>query len=135
MSNRANRARAPIPVGRHPKAVTYDAGTGNVFVTNYGSSNVSVISGATHARVATLDVGAGPGGVASDAATGAIYVSNGYQGTISVIGGPQSESGPGVQGLPAWIVYLVVLIVAAVVVTGLLFSRSRMRTKHPPTEP
>ena len=106
-----------------------------MFVTNYASSNVSVISGATHAGVATIDVGVGPGGVASDAATGAIYVSNVYQGTISVIGGPQSESGPGFQGLLAWIVYLVVIIVAAVVVTGLLFYRYRTRTKRPPTEP
>src|SRR5439155_20159530 len=133
--NSTNAVVATVTDRHNPEYIAYVAGTGDEFVTNYDSSNVSVISGATHAKVPTIDVGMGPGGVAIDAATGAIYVSNVYQGTISVIGRPQSESGPGFQGLPAWIVYLVVLIVAAAVVTGLLFYRYRTRTKRPPTEP
>src|SRR2546428_13076106 len=52
---------ATIPVGDYPFGVAYDSGNGYVYVANYNSNNVSIISGTT--VVATIPVGGGPAGV------------------------------------------------------------------------
>jgi len=52
--------------------VAYD-GT-NIYVTNYGSNNVSVIDPATNTVTATITVGTDPNGVAYDGTN--IYVTN-----------------------------------------------------------
>ena len=51
---------ATITVGSQPEGVAYDSGMGEVFVANYGSGTVSVISDSTNGVVATIPVGSGP---------------------------------------------------------------------------
>ncbi len=102
-----------------------------MLVTNFGSNNVSVISGSTHAVLGTVQVGRGPFGVASDDATGVVYVSNGYQGTISIIGDFQSPQGPASFGLSVWLLYGLLLSVVAVA-GFLVILRYRTRKERPP---
>src|SRR5207244_4491309 len=58
---------------------------GEVFVTNAGSNNVTVISDVTNAVVASIPVGSSPLGATYDVVDGYTYVSNLFQGTISII--------------------------------------------------
>ena len=68
-----------------PVQVAYDSGKGEVFVSNYGSNTVSVISDSTNKVVATIEVGSGPAGSAYDPAKGEVFVSNFGSNTVSVI--------------------------------------------------
>src|SRR2546428_13753779 len=63
---------ATIPVGDYPFGVAYDSGNGYVYVANYNSNNVSVISGTT--VVATIPVGDRPSGIVYDGGNGYVYV-------------------------------------------------------------
>jgi len=74
-----------VPVGLDPFGVAYDNLTGDVFVTNSGSANVSVLSGNDMAPIASIDVGSGPMGIAFDPATGDVYVANNGSNNVSVI--------------------------------------------------
>jgi len=74
-----------INVGTNPTGVAYDAGTGQIFVSNYGSNYVSVISDSTGAVVATVGVGTQPYAVAYDGSTGEVYVTNAGSNNVSVI--------------------------------------------------
>ena len=74
-----------IPVGSGPLGVAYDAATGQVFVANGGSSNVSVISDVTDTVVATIPVGFEPQAVAYDAETGQVFVTTIGYSNVSVI--------------------------------------------------
>jgi YVTN family beta-propeller protein/parallel beta-helix repeat protein len=74
-----------IPVGTNPFGIAYDSGKGEVFVTNYGSNTVSVISDSTNAVVATVSVGTEPFGVAYDSGKGEVFVTNYGSTSVSVI--------------------------------------------------
>lgn len=84
---------ATVPVGPNPIGAAYDAGTGQVFVANLGStpgaefvaSNVSVISDTTDQAMASVPVEIEPWAVAYDAATGQVFVTNIGNTTVSVI--------------------------------------------------
>ncbi len=76
---------ASFPVGSDPFGVAIDTSTGNVYVTNTGSNNVTVINGSSGANVANIPVGASPYGLAYDPSTGDVYVANGGSDTLSVI--------------------------------------------------
>jgi YVTN family beta-propeller protein len=76
---------ATIPVGTKPQGVAYDSCKGAIFVTNYGSNTVSVISDRTDTVVATVQVGVEPVGVAYDSGKGEVFVANGGSNTVSVI--------------------------------------------------
>lgn len=78
---------ASIPVGSGPFGVAVDNATGDVFVTNTGSDNVSVLSNATDAVVASISVGVAPYGIAYDTLTGDLYVANAGSDNVSVISG------------------------------------------------
>ena len=73
------------PGGARPYGLAYDGGKGEVFVANFGSNNVSVISTATKAVVANVPVDRGPIAVAYDSGKGEVFVANYYSGTVSVI--------------------------------------------------
>ena len=60
------KVTATIPVGTNPEGVAYDAGKGEMFIANYGSNTVSVISDSSNTVVATVPVGIEPVGVAYD---------------------------------------------------------------------
>jgi YVTN family beta-propeller protein len=61
--------------GRGPFGVTYDGRKGEVFVGNFGSNTVSVISDATHTVVASIGVES-PAGLAYDGGKGEVFVTN-----------------------------------------------------------
>ncbi|MCL4324933.1 MAG: hypothetical protein M1144_05680, partial [Candidatus Thermoplasmatota archaeon] len=65
---------ATTATGSSPWGVAYDSGNGYVYVANYGSNNVSVLSGAK--VVASVPVGTSPSGVGYDSANGYVYVTN-----------------------------------------------------------
>ena len=76
---------ATTPVQAAPYTIGYDPALGELFVTDTGSDNVSVISDATNTVVATVPVGAEPRGVAYDSALGEVFVANWNAATVSVI--------------------------------------------------
>ncbi len=78
---------AEIPVGTNPFGVAYDAGTGDVFVANNGSDNVSVVSATSFQILASIPVGDGPTGIAYDPNQGTVYVANQRSDTVSVLSG------------------------------------------------
>jgi YVTN family beta-propeller protein len=66
-----------INIGTDPLGdIVYDSGKGEIFVPDYGSDNVSVISDATNAVVATIPTGTFAWGAAYDAAADEIFVGN-----------------------------------------------------------
>jgi YVTN family beta-propeller protein len=76
---------ATVPVGTDPFGVAYDNATGDVFVTNTGSDNVSVLSGNLSSPVVSIPVGSGPLGVAYDPVNGQVYVANNGSDNVSII--------------------------------------------------
>ncbi len=63
----------------------YAPGTGNVFVSNLASNNVSVISDSADRVVATVDVGRYPGPMAYDPGRSELFVANWLSNNVSVI--------------------------------------------------
>ena len=53
---------AQITVGHGPAGLAYDSGKGEIFVANYYTDTVSVISDSTNSVVATVTVGEAPRG-------------------------------------------------------------------------
>jgi YVTN family beta-propeller protein len=68
-----------------PTAAAYDPDNGDVYVTNGGTNNVSVISGSTDHVIATVPVRSQPVGITYDPGTGDVYVVNGGSNGVSVI--------------------------------------------------
>ena len=71
--------------GSYPVGVAYDSGKGEVFVTNSGWNNVSVISDASNTVVSAIPVGSYPWGVGYDSGKGEVFVANGDSNNVSVI--------------------------------------------------
>jgi YVTN family beta-propeller protein len=78
---------ASVAVGWDPFGVAVDNATQQVFVTDSGSNNVTVVSDQTDLPVASIPVGTSPYGVALDWVTGDVYVANGGSDNVSVISG------------------------------------------------
>jgi YVTN family beta-propeller protein len=70
-----------------PKAFAFDKTHGNIYVANYGSNTVSVISGATNTVTKTITVGTHPTALTFDSKNDNIYVANFDSNTVSVISG------------------------------------------------
>jgi YVTN family beta-propeller protein len=87
ISDKTNAVVATVPVGTSPYGVAYDAGKGEIFVTNtYSNSNsVFVISDSTNSVVATIPVGNQPFFIACDSGKGELFVANSGDNTVSVI--------------------------------------------------
>lgn len=113
--SKMDKVVASVPVGTYPTREGYDAGKREVFVSNSGSNNVSVIcdgAGGCGGRamanhvVATVPVGTGPGVVRYDAAKNEVFVPNFGSNNVSVIcdgsdpcGGP-SEADKVIASVP-----------------------------------
>jgi len=78
-----------LNVGTDPLTAVYDGGDGYVYIVNFVSGNVSVISGTT--VIGTVAVGGEPYGATYDSADGYVYVSNGNSANVSVINGSTSR--------------------------------------------
>ena len=76
-----------ITVGSNPDGVAVNDADDTVYVTNFGSGNVSVINGRTGTVAGTITVGSGPIGVAVDQGDDTVYVANFSDDTVSVING------------------------------------------------
>jgi YVTN family beta-propeller protein len=74
-----------VPVGSDPFGVAYDNLSGEIFVTNTGSDNVSVLSGFLPEPVASIPVGASPTGVSYDPIDNEVYVANSASNTVTII--------------------------------------------------
>ena len=83
-ANQTWTASAVVAVGTDPFDVAVDNTTDEVFVTNTGSDNVSVISGATDLPIGSVGVGSQPTGIAYDSATNYVYVANQGSNTVTV---------------------------------------------------
>jgi YVTN family beta-propeller protein len=85
------RSVANISVGGGPMGIAYDPASGEIFVANNKTDNVTVINDSTDRVVANIRVGANPGdgpeGVAYDPATGDIFVPNFGSSNVSVLNG------------------------------------------------
>jgi len=71
--------------------ITYDSGNGNLYIADALSNNVSVISGSTHAEIASIPVGSVPVSVTYDRANGYLYAENGLSGNVSIINGSSNQ--------------------------------------------
>src|SRR5439155_1404357 len=96
---------ATVPVGDGPSGVAYDSGNGYVYVSNYFSSNVSVIDGTTNTVVATVPVGYLPRGVAYDSENMYVYVADYGSNNVSVIDGTTVVATVPVGTLPCALAY------------------------------
>jgi YVTN family beta-propeller protein len=74
-----------ITVGKEPTGVAYDPASNLIFVTNYGSATVSVISGT--AVVKTLHIGKDPETIIYDPKNTLLYTVNSGSSNVSVING------------------------------------------------
>ncbi|MFE2225351.1 IPT/TIG domain-containing protein [Streptomyces kronopolitis] len=74
-----------VPVGNGPVSVVISPDGGRAYVTDYGSSAVSVLSTATKAVTATIPVAAGPWGAAVSPDGRRLYVASLGAGTVSTI--------------------------------------------------
>jgi YVTN family beta-propeller protein len=99
-----------IAVGDSPNAVVYDSGTGDVFVANEGSDNISVLDGGK--VVATVVVGDAPYAEAYDGARSEVFVANSGMGqsdagSLTVIndGTDRAAATIPVEGTPVALAY------------------------------
>lgn len=78
---------AQVGAGVDPFGVAFDPVTNEVFVTNTGSNNTTVIDATNYTVVASIPVGTAPYGIAYDPADRDLYVANAGSDTVSVISG------------------------------------------------
>lgn len=84
--NTASRAFiAQTNVGLTPRGLAATPDDRFVYVANYGSGTVSVISGTTHEEIHSIPVGNGPTGVDVTPDSAFVYVTNSDANTVSVI--------------------------------------------------
>ncbi len=94
---------AGCPYGCGPEVQTYDSSNGQVFVTDLGNNNVSVIQG--RSLLTIIPVGSNPNGAVFDPANGKVFVLDEGDYTMTVVDGQRDiaigrfgpvDSGPGV---------------------------------------
>ncbi len=76
-----------VGTGSVPIAAAVNAVTNRIYVVNYGSSDVTVIDGASLRAVATVSVGLWPQQIAINTRTNRMYVVNTHADSVSVIDG------------------------------------------------
>jgi YVTN family beta-propeller protein len=74
-----------VAVGSYPAAALYDPVTGEVFVANFDSSNVTLISDTSDKPVANISVGEGPFHMTYDSRLREVFVPNELSNNVSVI--------------------------------------------------
>jgi YVTN family beta-propeller protein len=79
------RSVATVAVGSSPAPIAYDSHASEIFVSNTGSNNETVIDDSTNTVVANVAVGSSPIGVTADTGKGEVFVANSGTNTVSVI--------------------------------------------------
>lgn len=79
----------PNATHMHPYGATFDSANGEVYVANFASNNLSVVSGSTSTVVSSIPLGLGADAATFDPANGYIYISRGggVSGNLSVVSG------------------------------------------------
>src|SRR5579863_7727669 len=77
--------QSAIPVGSAPWAVAFDSANNELYVTNNGGNNVSVINATSGSVIKTIAVGKAPEEIAYDSANKELYVANNQSNSVSVI--------------------------------------------------
>lgn len=72
--------------GTNPWGMTFDSAKDYIYVSDFGSNDVSVINCATNSIIGMITVGPSPRGIAYDPANGLVYVANHFGDTVSIIG-------------------------------------------------
>ncbi|MCI4323760.1 MAG: PKD domain-containing protein [Thermoplasmata archaeon] len=75
----------PTAVGSDPTELAYDSGKGELWVSDAGSSSVTVISATNHSVLANVSVQSDPQGVAYDPVLGEVFVADQGTDNVSVI--------------------------------------------------
>jgi YVTN family beta-propeller protein len=75
----------PLPAGSAPFGIAFNPNNGNMYMTNFNTDSVSVISPSTNTVISTIPVGSAPFGIAFNPNNGNMYVTNAGGKTISVI--------------------------------------------------
>ncbi len=90
-----NAGTCPNSMRLFPYGAAFDFADGDIYVTNDGASNVSVVSGSTNKVVTTIPVGSNPIGAAFDSTNGDIYVTTYNRttgwGSVSVVSGSTNK--------------------------------------------
>ncbi len=76
-----------VGVGSAPSAVTFDPDDSDLYVTDWGSDNVTVIDASSDEVLGSIPVGSEPDAIAFDGATGYLYVANNGSDNVSVVDG------------------------------------------------
>jgi YVTN family beta-propeller protein len=76
---------ATLTLGSEPYGAAYDPDNGYVYITNFNSRNVSVLSGTR--VIASVNVGRSPSGGIYDPKNGYVYIPNSASNNVSVING------------------------------------------------
>lgn len=79
-----------IPLGKIPSGGAVDTLNGNVFVSNEGSNDVTVINATTHGH-STISVGKAPDNLVYDPSNGDVYVPNQNSSSVSIINGASNK--------------------------------------------
>lgn len=87
----------PMGNGSLPIAVTVDPANGQVFVADFGSSNVTIVNGSNDSPIAVLPTGAQPRGLAYDASNECVYVTSAGASTLTVINASTDREATPVQ--------------------------------------
>ncbi|MCI4326209.1 MAG: YncE family protein [Thermoplasmata archaeon] len=69
-----NTVTGETEVGAHPNSIVDDPSDGDLYVTNYGSGNVSVLSDSNDSLLATVPVGASPSTIVVEPSPDTVYV-------------------------------------------------------------
>jgi len=78
----------PLVIGGQPVGGSvFDPLNGEVYITNYGNSNVSVVNAATNTIAGSIPVGTNPLGISLDPANGNLYVMDRGANNVTVING------------------------------------------------
>lgn len=81
---------AKITLGKDPSAGAYDSSTGDVYITNSGTNNVTVINSKTF-KTSGIAVGKNPADIVYDPYNGNLYVTNLNSSSVSVIDGKTNK--------------------------------------------
>src|SRR5205809_52156 len=104
-NTRGGTVVATVPVGNYPVGAAYNSKNGYVYVANFVSNSVSLISGTTVVATVPIGYGANPYGVAYDGGNRYVYVTNSGRSAVSVIDGTTVIATVPVGGNPRGVAY------------------------------
>lgn len=134
----ATRIESVSPVGEEPTGLALDPANGNVYSSNFYSTNVSILNSSTLAQAGAVSVGQYGTAIADDAQNGCLYVVQ-LEGSVSVVappGGTCPAPPPAMSIEQALILGGSIGAVVGAFVLGVLWVREsrRSRMDDPPAD-